>query len=99
MRRDEVIRQLKTIEPDARRMGVGALYLFGSHARDEARPDSDVDVFVDPERDEFYRLRNFMGVYDVLCEVLPSVKVDYGTRRGLSPYIVPYVTQDAIRVF
>lgn len=80
-------------------MGVGALYLFGSHARDEASPDSDVDVFVDPEREEFYRLRNFMGVYDALCAILPSMKVDYATRKGLSPYILASVTQDAIRVF
>ena len=47
MRRDDVIAKLKQTEPALRGFGVAALYLFGSHARDEASPDSDVDVFVD----------------------------------------------------
>lgn len=39
-------------------VGVAALYLFGSHAQNEARADSDVDVLVDPvsvpaRRDDF----------------------------------------------
>ena len=47
MRRDEVISKLKAAEPAIRALGANALYLYGSHARDEARPDSDVDVFID----------------------------------------------------
>ncbi len=48
MRRLDVITKLKAAEPTLRAQGVGALYLFGSHARDEAEPDSDIDVFVLP---------------------------------------------------
>jgi uncharacterized protein len=48
MRRDEVIAKLKETEPALRGFGVAALYLFGSHARDEAKSGSDVDVFVEP---------------------------------------------------
>jgi predicted nucleotidyltransferase len=43
MRRDDVIAKLKETEPELRGFGVAALYLFGSHARGEASPDSDVD--------------------------------------------------------
>jgi predicted nucleotidyltransferase len=50
MRRDEAIAKLKKTEPVLRSFGVAALYLFGSHARDEASPDSDVDVFFDVAR-------------------------------------------------
>jgi hypothetical protein len=39
MRRDDVIARLKKTEPALRAFGVNALYLFGSHARDEAGPD------------------------------------------------------------
>jgi predicted nucleotidyltransferase len=56
MRRDDVIAKLKETEPVLRGFGVAALYLFGSHARDEAGPDSDVDVFVETCR-ESYGLR------------------------------------------
>jgi predicted nucleotidyltransferase len=42
MRRDDVITRLKEAEPALRGFGMAALYLFGSHARDEGNPDSDV---------------------------------------------------------
>ena len=38
MRRQEVIDRLRAHEGELRARGVGALFLFGSHARDEARP-------------------------------------------------------------
>jgi uncharacterized protein with HEPN domain len=61
MNRTDVIGKLKSLEPALRLRGVGALYLFGSFARDEGRSDSDVDVFIDPANEEAYRFENFMG--------------------------------------
>jgi uncharacterized protein with HEPN domain len=49
-----------------RGFGVAALYLFGSHARDEASPDSDVDVFVDVAPGAAFGLRPYMGAFRVL---------------------------------
>jgi uncharacterized protein len=66
MDRNEVIAKLKSVEPQLRAHGVAALYLFGSYARDEARQDSDVDVFVDPGTQDFYSLSHFVGAYDVI---------------------------------
>lgn len=43
-RRQEVVSRLKAHSEELRRLGVSRLELFGSVARDEARPDSDVDV-------------------------------------------------------
>ncbi len=37
---------LTTIEPAIRALGVSRLALFGSVLRDQARPDSDVDLLV-----------------------------------------------------
>ena len=37
MKRADVIARLKETEPTLRSFGVAALYLFGSHARDEAQ--------------------------------------------------------------
>jgi uncharacterized protein len=47
LRRDDAIRLLKECEPKLRARGVLGLSLFGSTARDEARPDSDLDVLID----------------------------------------------------
>jgi predicted nucleotidyltransferase len=99
MDRAELIAKLKSVEPELRAHGVGALYLFGSHARDEAREDSDIDVFVDPGTQGFYDLEHFVGAYEVICEAIPGREIGYGTRNGLSQYIRHAVEHEAIRVF
>ena len=100
MRRDEVIAKLRHTEPALRQFGVAALYLFGSHARDEARGDSDVDVFVDPASDERFGFLQFMDAYETIRKTIGgNVEVGYSTRDGLSPYIRPRVESEAIRIF
>lgn len=46
MNRDTAIARLKEHEAELRRLGVQSLYVFGSTARDEAGPESDVDLFL-----------------------------------------------------
>ena len=100
MRRDEIIARLKNAEPKLREFGVAALYLFGSHARDEARVDSDVDVFVDSESDASFDFLKYMDAYDTIRKsVGEDDEVGYSTRDGLSPYVRANVENEAIRVF
>lgn len=47
MTREDVIAILTRSRPLLRSYGVTRLRLFGSHARDQAGPDSDVDLVVD----------------------------------------------------
>jgi predicted nucleotidyltransferase len=100
MRRDEAIAKLKTTEAALREFGVAALYLFGSHARDEAQIDSDVDVFVDPRPDGSFGLLPFMDAYETLQKAFgQGVEIGYSTRDGLSPYIREDVEREAVRIF
>jgi len=46
MRREEALRLLREHRDELRRFGVERLALFGSVARDEAGPESDVDLLV-----------------------------------------------------
>jgi predicted nucleotidyltransferase len=98
MRRDEVIAKLKAAEPAIRARGAAALYLFGSHARDEARVDSDVDVFIDKDASRKFGFDEFMDIYFLLQERL-GTNVDYGTREGLHPVLRPLIEREAVRVF
>ena len=50
MKRDEVLAILAAHREQLQEMGVKSLNLFGSVARDEARPDSDVDFLVEFNR-------------------------------------------------
>jgi predicted nucleotidyltransferase len=100
MRRDDVIARLKEAEPALRGLGVAALYLFGSHARDEATPDSDVDVFVDVAPGAAFGLRPYMGAFRVLEDAFErKAEIGYSTRDALSPYIRADVERDALRIF
>jgi predicted nucleotidyltransferase len=100
MRRDDVIAKLKATEPVLRDFGVAALYLFGSHARDEASGDSDVDVFIDVVPDRAFGLRPYMGAFRVLEDAFEhKAEIGYSTRDALSPYIRADVERDAVRIF
>ena len=95
MRRDEVTKVLQAQTTELRRFGVKSLRLFGSVARDEAAPGSDVDLLVGFEKppgfSTFMKLRIFL-------EDLLDAKVDLITESGLRDRVRPYVEKDAIRV-
>lgn len=99
MNRSDVIQRLKSIEPQLRERGVAALYLFGSYARDEARPDSDVDLFVDPSDEASFGLRPYTETYELVERVLPGVSVGYSTRDAIVPTYLPAIERAALRVF
>ena len=100
MHRHEVIRKLKETEPALRGLGVAALYLFGSYARDEAKSDSDVDVFVDPVPERDFGFLPFMDAYQTIQKAFgDAVEIGYSTRTGLSPYILGDVEREAVRIF
>ena len=100
MRRHEVIQKLRQTEPALRGFGVAALYLFGSYARDEAKSDSDVDVFVDPVPERDFGFLPFMDAYQTIQNAFgDAVEIGYSTRTGLSPYILGDVESEAVRIF
>lgn len=97
MTRDDAIKALKAIEPEARAMGVTGLFLYGSTARGEAGPDTDLDVFIDYDRDCLHGW-DILGVKHLLEERLP-VPCDFNTRNGLAR-LMPYgIAADMVRVF
>ena len=96
MKREIVLSILHSHNSELRQnFGVQSLSLFGSVARDEARPDSDVDLLV-----EFNRPVGFFGLI-ALQEHLASLfgcKVDLGTPRSLRPGLKESVRQEAVHV-
>ena len=96
MRRDDVIELLRANAEDLKGLGVTSLFLFGSTARDEARPDSDVDLFVDD--DDRLDLFALAGLQRHLSELLGR-KVDVGTRGGLDPRLREQIENESIRIF
>jgi predicted nucleotidyltransferase len=74
--------------------------IFGSVARDEDRPDSDIDILVSlrpPGERPVIGLKWF-GLADQLSRIL-NRPVDLVTEEGLSPYIRPYIEQDMVVIY
>ena len=96
MRRDAAIERLRRHRGQIAAHGVRALYLFGSTGRDEARPESDVDLFVDYE--EGFSLLDLVAVKEQIDQTL-GVRADLTTRGGLHPILRDDILREAERVF
>ena len=81
-----------------RRYQVRELSLFGSAARGEMRPDSDIDLLVEFLPDADVSLLEHAGLMLELARVLGR-KVDLVSKRGLKPLIRDSVLADARLVY
>jgi|SRR5271166_1571509 len=97
MERDEAIMKLKEREAELKQLGVRHLYLFGSTVRDEARPDSDIDLFLDYERGKF-SLFDLMDVRQRASDILGH-KADVTTRDSLHKLLRPRIEASALQIF
>lgn len=97
MKRNEAIDRLKKSEAVLRNAGVTHLYLFGSTARDEARADSDIDLFFDYDREDF-GIFALMDVRELAAGILDR-KADLIPRDGLHRALRADIEASAIRVF
>lgn len=95
MRREQVLAILLEHRSELRvRYGVKSLALFGSVARGESRPESDVDLLVEFERPiglKFFELIDYL-------EQLLGCSVDLGTPQSLKPRLRERVLAEAVNV-
>ncbi len=95
MTRDELLAKLRELKPWLEEQGIVNVRLFGSYARDEAGPDSDVDLLVDLSKPlglRFYSLAE--DIEDRL-----GLNVDLLTTDGLrNPYIRKTALRDCVAV-
>ena len=98
MDKDQAIRTLKAHEAELRALGVQRLSLFGSLARGEAGPESDVDLAVtlDPERK--IGLFRYVALQEHLADMLGR-KVDVVSEPATKPRLQARIEQDRVHVF
>lgn len=96
MRRDEALALLRDHQGELKkRFHVRSLSLFGSVARDEAGPDSDLDLLLEFEGPGTFDL--YMGL-KLYLEDLLGCRVDLVMNRALKPRMRPRVEAEAVRV-
>lgn len=95
--RADVLLRLRALEPQLRACGLRSLHLFGSTARDEARSDSDIDLFVEFVPNAAIGW-DYAGTPELLSRELGR-KIDLTTRRSLHPLLKSDIEREAIQVF
>ena len=93
MQRDDILRILADHRAELAELGVGSLALFGSTARGEAGPESDVDLLV-----EFNRPVGLFELVDLkdYLEGLLGRPVDLVTRDSLRRQLRERILKEAI---
>jgi len=100
MKRDDVIATLQQHRAALEERGVMHAAVFGSVARGEETPESDIDIMIDIEPTKWFS----MGIYDyvdiqlMIGDLFPP-PVDVVNRESLKRYVKPSVLKDAIYAF
>ena len=98
MDKQDILAKLRENRAALEARGVRHAALFGSRARGEAGPDSDIDIMVEIAPDAGVDLFEYVGIVQYIEEMFP-VRVNVANRRGLKPIVRPNVEREAIYAF
>ena len=98
MERLQALETLKRFEPALRARGVCRAAVFGSVARGDNRPDSDLDIMIELDPDAQLTVFDYAGIKDYIASLFEG-SVDVVSRDGLKPHVRPSATSDAIYAF
>jgi len=98
MKREDVIFRLREREADLRARGVSHAALFGSVARGDQRPGSDIDILVEIAPDADLDLFAYIGLVQFIEDLFP-IRVDVANRSQLKPFVRPSAERDAVYAF
>jgi predicted nucleotidyltransferase len=98
MNSQEILAKLREDEMALRARGVSHAALFGSRARGDNRPDSDIDIMIEFDPAARVTVFNYAGLKDYIASLFDG-PVDVVNREGLKPYVRPAATADAIYAF
>jgi uncharacterized protein len=94
----ELIKELKRLAPRLRAEGVNGLAIFGSRARGDHRPDSDLDVLIDVEKGRKFSLLDLIGVSHLIQDDL-GIETNIVMARSLEDRFRNEIEADVRPVF
>ena len=98
MDKDAIITVLREHRAELEGLGVRHAALFGSVARGEAGPDSDIDIAIDLDMDRHPTVYDYVGMQQYIAGLFEG-RVDVVNREGLKPRVRDRVTPDLVHAF
>lgn len=95
---EQVMRRIKAEEQELRRRGIRHLAVFGSLARGDDRPDSDVDIAIEIEPGRPFSLIRLAGTRLLLEDALGRT-VDLGEVDSFRPQVRAAFDSERVAVF
>jgi uncharacterized protein len=98
MKAKDALDTLRRSEGALRARGVVHAALFGSVARGENRPESDIDILVEFDPDAHVTVFDYVGVKDYIASLFAQ-PVDVIDREALKPHLRQPAVRDAVYAF
>ena len=96
--RQEILSKLRQNEAALRLRGVSHAALFGSRARGDNRPGSDIDIMIEVDPVAGIGVYEYVALKDYIAALFDG-PVDVVSREGLKAYVRSAVTTDAVYAF
>jgi predicted nucleotidyltransferase len=90
--KQDILDALHQNQSRLRSLGVKRMGVFGSFVRGQQRPESDIDLLVEFERDE-KTFDRFMELSFFLEDILQH-RIELVTTESLSPYLAPHILKE-----
>ena len=95
---EALLDRLRALREQLAAQGVTHLALFGSRARGDARPDSDLDLLIEVAAGQRFSLLDLVDIERQLAE-MTGLPVSIVMRRSLDPSIRDAITKEVVEVF
>jgi predicted nucleotidyltransferase len=94
----DALATLRRYESALRARGIRHAAVFGSVARGENRPESDLDIVIEVDPETRKTVFDYVGLKEYIAGLFDG-PVDVVSRDGLKPHVRPAITAEAIYAF